>query len=178
MKRIAVFCGSSIQVNPVFIEAARNLGRLLAFNNIEVVYGGAAVGLMGQVADGALEKGGHVIGVMPDFMSSREINHQSIQDLRIVKSMHERKQLMADLSDGFIALPGGFGTLDELFEIITWKQINLHMKPIGILNVEGYFDSLIAFADKATQEGFVQPKHRACFVLADDAETLIKKLIA
>ena len=178
MKRIAVFCGSSIQVNPVFIEAARHLGRLLALNNIEVVYGGAAAGLMGQVADGALEKGGHVIGVMPDFMSSKEINHQTIQDLRIVKSMHERKQMMADLSDAFIALPGGFGTLDELFEIITWKQINLHMKPIGILNVEGYFDSLIAFADTATREGFVQPKHRDSFVVANDAENLIKKILA
>lgn len=177
MKSVAVFCGSAIKVDPVFIEAARNLGRLLALQGLEVIYGGASVGLMGQVADGALERGGRVTGVMPTFMSSRELTHQKLTQLHMVKSMHERKQLMADLSDAFIAIPGGFGTLDELFEIITWKQINLHAKPIGLLNLNGYFDGLISFADRATKEGFVQPHHRQAFVVGTDAESLLGEIL-
>lgn len=177
MKSVAVFCGSAIKVDPVYIEAARELGRLLAFRGLEVVYGGASVGLMGQVADGALERGGRVTGVMPAFMSTRELTHQNLTRLHVVKSMHERKQLMADLSDAFIAIPGGFGTLDELFEIITWKQINLHIKPIGLLNLNGYFDGLIAFADRATQEGFVQPHHRRSFVVSADVESLLNDIL-
>ncbi len=176
MKRLAVFCGASTQVDAGYLAVARELGQQLAASGIELVYGGASVGLMGAVASGALENGGHVIGVMPDFMSSVEVTHQHIQDIRIVRSLHERKQLMADLSDGFIALPGGYGTLDELFEIVTWKQIGLHQKPIGILNFLSYFDPLLQFRDHAIRTGFVRLEPRDLFIVSDTIPDLVARL--
>ena len=164
--RICVFCGSSAGVRPVYREAAVELGRTLARVGIGVVYGGSRVGLMGAVADAALEEGGHVIGVIPESMVAREIAHRGLQDLRVVASMHERKALMADLSNAFIALPGGFGTLDEFCEALTWSQLGIHKKPCGLLNLEGYYDRLLALFDHAVREELLKPENRA-LVLAD-----------
>jgi uncharacterized protein (TIGR00730 family) len=160
LRRVCVFCGSKHGVRPEYTQAARAMGTTLAAAGIDLVYGGGRVGLMGEVADAVLEAGGEVIGVIPDHMSDREIAHYGLTDLRIVGSMHERKALMNELSAAFIALPGGFGTMEELFEIITWAQLGLHSKPFGLLEVNGFFAPLLEFLDHATAERFIRPEYR------------------
>ena len=159
--RICVYAGSNPGAKDAYAEAAADLARLLAERGIGVVYGGARVGLMGILADTGLAAGGEVIGVMPRALVDREIGHTGLTELHVVGSMHERKALMAELSDGFVALPGGAGTLEELIEIYTWSQLGLHDKPMGVLNVKGYYDGLAALLDHAQQEGFLRPEHRA-----------------
>lgn len=160
MKSICVFCGSRSGNNPAYTEAAEALGRTLARNGITLVYGGGHVGLMGVVADAALEAGGEVVGVMPKALVEREISHDTLTKLHVVGSMHERKALMAELSEGFIALPGGAGTLEEFFEVLTWAQLGEHQKPCGLLNVAGYYDPLLTVFDHMVERGFVSPEHR------------------
>jgi uncharacterized protein (TIGR00730 family) len=159
MKRLCVFCGSSKGNSAAFTNAARALGEALAARNIELVFGGSHVGLMGVVADAVLANGGRVTGVLPRFMDDKELAHPKLTKLHVVETMHERKQLMAELADGFIALPGGFGTLEEIFEAITWQQLHLHSYPCGLLNVDGYFDSLIEFLRGTVAGGFVRAEH-------------------
>jgi len=166
MKRICVFCGSSPGARPAYRHLARALAGELLARGLGLVYGGASVGLMGEVATAMLEGGGEVIGVIPRALVDREVAYQALTDLRVVGSMHERKALMAELSDGFVALPGGFGTLEELFEVLTWGQLGLHGKPCGLLNVDGYYDPLLSFLQHAHREGFVRAKHLE-LVLAD-----------
>lgn len=172
MDRICVYCGSNVGSNQAYVEAARDLGALLAARDVGVVYGGASVGLMGTVADAALAAGGEVIGVIPEALEEREVAHQGV-DLRVVGSMHERKETFVTLSDGFIALPGGLGTLEELFEILTWAQLGIHDDPCGLLDVAGYYEGLVAFLDHAVEEGFVRPEHRDLLSVTDDPETLL-----
>lgn len=160
-RRICVFCGSSPGAHPEYAGAAAELGRLLAERGIALVYGGGNVGLMGILADAALLAGGEVIGVIPRHLEAKEIAHRTVSQLRVVGSMHERKALMADLSDAFIALPGGLGTLEELFECATWTQLGLHAKPLGLLNVRGYYDLLARFLDRTVEDRFVRADHRA-----------------
>lgn len=160
MKSICVFCGSRPGTDPAYAEAAGSLGRTLAQRGITLVYGGGHIGLMGVVADAALEAGGEVIGVMPKALVEREIAHHTLTKLRVVGSMHERKALMAGLSDGFIALPGGTGTLEEFFEILTWAQLGEHQKPCGLLNTSGYYDPLLKVFDHMMEKGFVSAEHR------------------
>ena len=176
MKRVCVFSGSSPGADLAYRAAATDLGHGLAERGIELVYGGAHVGLMGTVADAALEGGGHVIGVIPQSLVDREIAHPGIGDLRVVDSMHERKALMADLADAFVALPGGVGTLEELFEVYTWNQLGLHAKPLGLFNVRGYFDGLARFLDHAVAERFVTPQHRAMLLVSEDLRELLDGL--
>jgi uncharacterized protein (TIGR00730 family) len=176
MKRICVFAGSSAGSRPEYLAAAEELGRVLAAREIGVVYGGARVGLMGAVADAVLVGGGQVIGVIPQAMVEKEVAHDGLTDLRVVTTMHERKALMAELSDGFIALPGGWGTLDELFEILTWAQLGIHQKPCGLLNVLGYFDRLLAFLDHAVQQGFVRGEFGALLATSDSPATLLSAM--
>lgn len=178
MKSICVFCGSSSGVRPEYADAARQLGALLAERGIGLVYGGGRVGLMGIIADAVLTHGGHVSGIIPEFLFKKEIEHKDVSDLRVVGSMHERKALMADLADGFIALPGGWGTLDEFCEILTWAQLGLHTKPCGLLNVAGYYDSFLQFFDTATTEGFVQPQYRALVLADTDPARLLDRMAA
>jgi uncharacterized protein (TIGR00730 family) len=178
MQRLCIFCGSSVGARPVYAEAARQVGALLAQRNLGLVYGGGSVGLMGVAADGALAAGGEVIGVIPEFLFQREIEHKGVTEMRVVGTMHERKTIMADLADGFMALPGGYGTLDEFCEIITWAQLGLHRKPVGLLNVAGYFDSFLAFLDHTTAEGFVQPEYRALVLDDTDPASLLDRLRA
>jgi len=173
MQRLCVFCGSSHGNKPVYTEAARLTGIALARRSIALVYGGGQIGLMGVVADAALAAGGEVIGVIPDALATKELAHAGLTELRVVKSMHERKALMAELSDGFIALPGGFGTLDEFCEILTWAQLGLHAHPCGVLNVENYFDPLLAQLDLAVREGFLKSEHRALVLKAEQPDELI-----
>ncbi len=160
-RRLCVFCGSSKGLRPDYLAAAQALGRTMAERHIELVYGGGNIGLMGAVADAVIGAGGHVIGVIPGALLAREVGHRGLQDLRIVQTMHERKSLMAELSDGFIALPGGLGTFEEFFEIVTWAQLGIHTKPCGILNVAGFFDPLLALVDHAIGEGFIRAEQRA-----------------
>ena len=160
MKRVCVFCGSSPGTRPVYAEAARAMGRLLAERGIGLVYGGGKVGLMGEVADAVLAAGGEVTGVIPRALMEREVGHQGLTTLHVTGTMHERKALMVDLSDGFVALPGGYGTLDELCEALTWSQLGIHARPCGVLNVDGYFDALLVLFDHAVREGFVREAHR------------------
>jgi len=167
LKRIGIFCGSSNGVRPSYREAAAELGRLLAVSHIGLVYGGGNVGLMGALADAALAAKGEVVGVIPGHLVSKELAHRGV-DLRVVRSMHERKALLADLSDAFIALPGGYGTLEEFCEMLTWSQLGLHTKPCGLLNVDGYYQGLLGLIDHAVAEGFVRPESRD-LVLVDDA---------
>ncbi len=178
MKRLCVFCGSNKGNRPEYADAAKGLGTLLAKQNIELVYGGGCVGLMGIVADAALAAGGHVIGVIPQALVIKEVVHEGLPDLRVVKSMHERKALMADLSDGFIALPGGFGTYEEFCEVLTWGQLGLHKKPFGLLNVAGFYDPLLALFDHAVAEEFLRPVHREMVIVSSDGEDLIQRLRA
>ncbi|MFP4472132.1 MAG: TIGR00730 family Rossman fold protein [Bacteroidales bacterium] len=176
MNSVCVFCGSAVGKNGAYTARARSLGRLLAHRNITLVYGGGNIGVMRVIADSALEAGGEVIGVMPRHIVDREIAHQEITKLHIVGSMHERKAMMAELSDAFIALPGGFGTIDELFEIMTWNQLEIISKPTGLLNVEGYFNHLMAFIDHAVEEKFVRTEHRSALIVEEDENRLLEKL--
>ncbi len=173
MESVCVFCGSALGSNPVYRDTARSLGNYLAKEGISLVYGGASVGLMGELADAALAAGAGVTGVIPSFFSRKEIAHKNLTRLYFVDSMHERKLKMAALSDGFIALPGGFGTMDEFFEMLTWTQLDLHQKPVGLLNTNGYFDLLIRFFDHMTKEAFVRNAHRQAVLSCDKAEGLV-----
>ena len=173
MKRICVFCGSNQGGRPEYVEAAKKLGLLLAERNIGLVYGGAKVGTMGAIADTVLDSGADAIGVMPRLLVEKEVAHSGLTDLKIVDTMHERKHLMAELSDAFIALPGGLGTLDEFFEMATWAQLGMHDKPCGLLNVCGYFDYMIRFLDIAVSEEFVRKEHREMIFIQDNPESLI-----
>jgi uncharacterized protein (TIGR00730 family) len=176
VKRVCVFSGSSPGADLAYRAAATDLGHRFAERGIELVYGGASVGLMGAVADAAMEGGGHVIGVIPQSLVDREIAHPAIGDLRVVESMHERKALMADLSDAFVALPGGVGTLEELFEVYTWNQLGLHAKPLGLFNVRGYYDGLARFLDHAVEERFVTRESRAMLLVSEHLDELIDGL--
>jgi uncharacterized protein (TIGR00730 family) len=178
VKGLCVFCGSSPGADVAYRAAAVDLGHRLAERGIELVYGGASVGLMGAVADAALEGGGHVIGVIPQSLVDREIAHPGLGDLRVVESMHERKAVMAELSDAFVALPGGTGTLEELFEVYTWNQLGLHAKPLGLFNVRGYYDALARFLDHAVQERFVTREHRAMLLVDEGLDDLLDGLDA
>jgi uncharacterized protein (TIGR00730 family) len=176
MRRVCVFCGSSPGARPAYAQATAEVARLLAGQGIGVVYGGGHVGLMGVLADTAMAEGGEVIGVMPQALVDREIAHHRISDLRVVGSMHERKALMAELSDAFIALPGGAGTLEELFEVYTWAQLGLHRKPCALLDVEDYFAALAGFLDHAVRERFLREEHRAMLMVERDPRALIERL--
>lgn len=177
-RRVAVYCGSSNDVDPEYMEAARTVGRVLAERGTGIVYGGGNVGLMGALADAALEGGAEVLGVIPQKLEAKEVGHHGIGELVVCDSMHGRKQIMAAMSDAFIGLPGGYGTLDELFEAVTWTQLGYHNKPVGLLNVRGYFDGLVAFLDHARSEGFVRPMHRALVAHAREPEQLLDALAA
>lgn len=176
VKRVVVFCGSSPGLRPEFVARAAEVGRLLAERKIGVVYGGASIGLMGAVADGALSAGGEVIGVIPRRLVEAEIAHAGLSDLRVVETMHERKALMAELADAVIALPGGTGTLDELFELFTWSQLGLYRKPIGLLDVAGYWQPLLALLDHAVDERFLRAEHRATLLVEGDVAALLDRL--
>lgn len=178
MRSVCVFCGSAFGSRQAYTDAAAELGRMVALRGIRLVYGGSRVGLMGVVADACLAAGGMVTGVIPRSMMEREIAHTGLTELHITGSMHERKALMAELADGFIAMPGGFGTFDELFEILTWRQIGLHEKPVGLLNVEGYFGPLLSMTDHAVQEGFLRPAHRTNLLVDANVPGLMAKLAA
>lgn len=178
MRRVCVFAGSSAGTRAEYRVAASELGRALAARETGLVYGGARVGLMGIVADAVLAGGGEAIGVIPSAMVAREIAHDGLTDLRVVSSMHERKAAMADLADAFIALPGGWGTWEELFEVVTWAQLGLHRKACGLLNVQGYFDPLLAFVAHAVEEGFVRREHARMLVVSSAAEPLLDLLAA
>ena len=178
MKRVCVFAGSSAGVRSEYMAAATDLGRVLAARGIGLVYGGARVGLMGAVADAVLTGGSEVTGVIPRSLVEKEVAHSGLTELRVVTTMHERKALMADLSDAFIALPGGWGTLDEFFEILTWAQLGLHCKPCGVLNVQGYFDRLLSFLDHSVEQGFVRREYGALLAVSDRPSTLLDALRA
>lgn len=178
MSRLCVFCGSSDGRRPAYRAAAELLGTTLVARGFELVYGGARVGLMGAVADAVLAAGGRAIGVIPEALVSREVAHTGLTDLRVVSSMHERKALMNELSDGFIALPGGWGTFEELFEVLTWGQLGLHAKPCGLLNVEGYFDPLLAFLTHAVDEQFVRREYASWLPVESDATILLDRMAA
>ena len=178
LQNVCVFCGSSPGARPVYVQAARHLGQTLARRGLTLVYGGARVGTMGQLAQAALDAGGHVIGVIPRALVDMEVAHTGLPDLRIVGSMHERKALMADLADAFIALPGGLGTIDEFFEVLCWSQLGLHAKPCGLLNVEGYYDRLTAFLDHTVEEQFVRATHRRFVLVEQDTEALLDAFAA
>jgi hypothetical protein len=178
MKRVCVFCGSSKGNSAAFTSAARALGEVLAARNIELVFGGSHVGLMGVVADAVLANGGRVTGVLPRFMDDKELAHPKLTTLHLVETMHERKQLMAELAEGFIALPGGFGTLEEIFEAITWQQLHLHAHPCGLLNVDGYFDALIEFLRRTVTDGFVRVEHLEKLVVAATPDELLDRFAA
>jgi len=173
IKRLAVFCGSNRGDSPAFSDAADALGSLLAARNIELVFGGSHVGLMGVVADAVLAGGGSAVGVLPRFMQEKELAHTGLTALHLVDTMHERKQLMAELADGFVALPGGFGTFEEIFEAVTWGQLHLHDRPCGLLNVEGYFDSLIEFLRHSVASGFVRQSQIDALTVAPTPEELL-----
>ena len=176
MRNICVFCGSQSGTDPRFRQAAVELGDLLAESGHGLVYGGGHIGLMGTIADAVMEAGGTVTGVIPKPMTERELAHETVTKLHVVSSMHERKALMASLSDAFIALPGGFGTFEELFEVIAWAQLGIHRKPIGLLNVAGFFDSLKVLVEHAVAEGFIKSKFRGLFVSADEPLALLEAL--
>lgn len=175
MKRICVFCGSNRGARPAYADAARAVGAWLARESITLVYGGGSVGLMGELADATLAAGGEVIGVIPRPLWDREVGHRGLSDLRIVESMHERKALMSELSDAFIALPGGLGTFEEIFEIWTWSQLGMHQKPLGFLNVDGYYSSLAVFLDQAVEQGFVRAEHRNVAVFESTIEAMVAR---
>lgn len=168
MKRICVFCGSNGGADPIYLETAGKVGEFLAREGIELVYGGGRVGLMGKIADSVLENGGRVIGVIPEALAIKEVAHQGLTEIHVVDSMHERKALMAELSDGFIALPGGFGTFEELCEIITWAQLGIHQKPCALLNVAGFYDHLIAQLDLSVTQNFIRDEHRKLVLVENE----------
>jgi hypothetical protein len=176
LKSVCVFCGGNPGKNPAYLAAAISLGTELAAHGLELVYGGAQVGLMGAVADAAIARGGDVFGVIPEFIAAREIAHLGVTKLVVVPSMHERKAAMAARADAFVALPGGFGTLDELFEILTWAQLGLHRKPCAVLNIAGYFDGLLTFLDHAADEQLLKPEYRAMLLVDSDPARLVARL--
>jgi uncharacterized protein (TIGR00730 family) len=176
MKRLAVYCGSASPADPVYVESARHVGRSLAQRGIGVVYGGGKLGLMGAVADSALEAGGEVIGVIPQALVNAEVAHRGLTELHIVQTMHERKALFTDLADGFVNLPGGTGTMDELWEALSWAQLGYHADPIGLLNVAGYYDKLIDFWGHMGQVGFVRPQHQELLLVDSDLAGLLDKM--
>jgi uncharacterized protein (TIGR00730 family) len=176
VRRICVFCGSAAGAEAVFAEATRALARALAARGTELVTGGGSVGLMGVAADAALAAGARVIGVIPQALVAREVAHTALSEQRVVPTMHARKALMVELADAFVALPGGFGTLEELFEVLTWAQLGIHAKPIGLLNTAGYYDPLLAFIDRAIAAGFVRPAYRAFLVVASHPDELLDRL--
>lgn len=176
MKSICVFCGSSAGDRPGYLTLARELGELLAARDLTIVYGGGRVGLMGALADAALAAGGRVVGVIPQMLLDKEVGHAGLSELHVVTTMAQRKLMMGDLSDAFLTLPGGIGTMDELFEAWTWTQLDLHRKPCGLLNYQGYYDPLIQFVDRAVDEGFLRPRHRAALIVDTDMERLLDRL--
>lgn len=176
MKHICVFCGSSSGARPEYLEAARSLGRALTERSLGLVYGGAGVGLMGELARTVLAAGGEVIGVIPEALADREVALRELKDLRIVRTMHQRKALMAELSDGFVALPGGLGTLDEMCEVLTWAQLGLHRKPCGLVDTSGFFHRLLDFLDHIAQEAFMRPEHREMLLSDPDPGALLDRL--
>ncbi len=176
MRRVCVFCGSYAGNNPVYADAARELGALLARSGRGLVFGGGRVGLMGVVAQAVLSAGGEVVGVIPRALWTREVGHTALPDLRVVETMHERKAQMADLSDAFVAVPGGIGTLEELIEVYTWSQLGIHAKPCGLLNVNGFYDGLTAWLDHAVAEGFLRAEHRAVLQVASTPAELLDRL--
>ncbi|MFN8358201.1 MAG: TIGR00730 family Rossman fold protein [Spirosomataceae bacterium] len=178
MQNICVFCGSSSGHDPVYRSTAEALGTYLGTNGHRLIYGGGNVGLMGTVADATLASGGEVIGVIPDFLRKWEVAHDSLTDLLVTDTMHERKMLMAEQTDAVVTLPGGFGTLDELFEMLTWKQLRLHQKPIGLLNVKGYYNPLLQMIDQMVSEGFLKEENQALFVADETIEGLFHKMQA
>lgn len=176
MKRITVFCASSLGNKKTYENQAFHLGKIMAENNYELVYGGAKIGLMGSLANGVLEHHGKVFGVLPSFLRSKEIAHDKLTKLFIVESMHERKTKMNELSDGVIALPGGFGTLEEFFEMLTWAQLGLHKKPIGILNIHGYYDLLLEFISNMVAKGFLKQSNQEMIIVSEEAKDLLDKM--
>lgn len=173
---VCVYCGSSVGNNPVFADAARSLGRKLVEQNLSLVYGGGHVGLMGIVADAVLDAGGEVTGVIPKALMDSEVGHERLTRLFVVKDMHERKALMAEHAHGFIAMPGGIGTLEELFEALTWAQLGFHEKPVGLLNVDGFYDKLIEFLKQLTSQGFLRTEHRDLLIVQAEPDALITQL--
>ena len=178
MKRLAVYCGSSMGNDPAFAGAAKEIGEAMAARGIGLVYGGGRLGLMGVVADAVLAAGGEAVGVIPEALMRREVGHVALTELHVVGSMHERKAMMADLSDGFIAMPGGYGTFEEFCEVLTWSQLGIHPKPCGLLNVAGYYAPLLAMFDHAVDEGFVRPQHRGIVLTAVDPAALLEQMAA
>jgi uncharacterized protein (TIGR00730 family) len=178
MKSLAVYCGSATPENPVYIDAARHVGRTIAERGITIVYGGGRLGLMGAVADSALDAGGAVIGVIPEALVHSEVAHRGCTELHVVKNMHERKAMFTDLSDGFVNLPGGVGTMDELWEAVSWSQLGYHSKPVGIVNVAGYYDHLVAFNAHMADVGFVREAHSGILLVAQTIEALLDKMAA
>ncbi len=176
-KMVCVYCGSSDRIDRIYHDAAESMGIAIADRGYSIVYGGGGTGLMGSVADAALSHGAAVIGVIPEAFNTSALNHSNLTELRVVKSMHERKALMADMADAFIALPGGFGTFDELFEILTWAQVGIHRHPIGILNTEGYYDPFLTLIKHAQEEGFIYNEHRDLLVHDQDPTNLLDRLM-
>ncbi len=176
MKRLAVYCGSATPADPIYLEIAGSVGRALAGRGIGVVYGGGRLGLMGAIADGALAAGGEVIGVIPQALVDAEVAHRGLTELHVVGGMHERKAAFTDLSDGFVTLPGGTGTMDELWEALSWAQLGYHADPVGLLNVAGYYDALIAFWDKMGEVGFLRAQHRDLLIVAGTLEMLLERM--
>ena len=178
MKTLAVYCGAAHGANPVHADAARALARALVEHNIGLVYGGGKVGLMGTIADEVLRLGGEATGVIPRALVEREVGHAGLTRLFVVKDMHERKAMMSDLSEGFIAMPGGMGTLEELFEMVTWAQLGIHAKPIGLLNAKGFWDGLASFVGHMVEQGFVRPAHANLMTMDADPDALVARLIS
>ncbi|MDQ0838913.1 LOG family protein [Sphingomonas faeni] len=176
MKRLAVYCGSATPADPTYIEGARALGLTFAERGIGLVYGGGRTGLMGAIADGALEGGGEVIGVIPQALVDAEVAHRGLTELHVVQGMHQRKQMFTDLSDGFVTIPGGTGTMDELWEALSWAQLGYHADPVGLLNTAGYYDHLIAFWEKMGEVGFLRPQHRDLLIVADTLDVLLDRM--
>jgi uncharacterized protein (TIGR00730 family) len=178
LESLCVFCGSSLGVRPEYADAARTLGRTLAHAGIRLIYGGGRTGIMGALADSALAAGGEVVGIMPRGLWDREVGHTGLTSMHVVDSMHERKALMSEMGGGFLALPGGLGTLEELFEVWTWAQLGIHRKPCAVLNAGGYFDGMLAFLDHAVAERFVDPQYRGMLLVGDDIDALLGRMTA
>jgi uncharacterized protein (TIGR00730 family) len=178
IRRIAVYCGSATPADPIYIETARMVGAALAARGIGVVYGGGKLGLMGAVANAALEAGGEVIGVIPEALKDAEVAHRGCTELHVVAGMHERKKMFTDLSDGFLTIPGGVGTMDELWEAVSWAQLGYHQKPVGLLNVAGFYDQLIAFNAHMVGVGFIRPQHQGILIADNDLGTLLDRMAA
>jgi uncharacterized protein (TIGR00730 family) len=177
MKNICIYCGSAAGTRPEYAEAARRIGRIMVEQGVGLVYGGGRVGLMGIVADAVLEGGGRVIGVIPDPLATEEIAHNGLTELHVVADMHRRKAMMADRADGFLTMPGGIGTFEEFFETLSWAALKLHQKPMGVLNIAGYFDPMLALLDHAVAEGFLRPKHLGLLITSDDPESLVVEML-